>query len=173
MIVAYNGVSPRVHPKAFVEETALVIGDVEMAEQSSAWFHAVVRGDVNCIRVGARTNIQDSSVIHVTHNKWPTINGADCVLGHRVVVHGAVIGDHCLIGIGSIVLDGAEVGDHCIVGAGALVPPGMKIPPRTLVMGVPARPVREINEKDRDMLLNQPLEYLRLIGDYAGRDSRR
>jgi len=95
------------------------------------------------------------------------------VLGHRVVVHGAVIGDHCLIGIGSIVLDGAEVGDHCIVGAGALVPPGMKIPPRTLVMGVPARPVREINEKDRDMLLNQPLEYLRLIGDYAGRDSRR
>jgi carbonic anhydrase/acetyltransferase-like protein (isoleucine patch superfamily) len=173
VIIPYNNVSPRVHPEAFVEQSAMVIGDVEMAERSSVWFNAVVRGDVHYIRIGARTNIQDGSVVHVTHNKWPTVIGADCVLGHRVVIHGAVIGDHCLIGIGSIVLDGAEVGGHCIVGAGALVPPGMKVPPRTLVMGVPARPVREINEKDHDMLMNQPLEYLRLIGDYAGRDSKR
>jgi carbonic anhydrase/acetyltransferase-like protein (isoleucine patch superfamily) len=162
-----------VHPRAFVEETALVIGDVEMAEQSSAWFYAVIRGDVNSIRIGERTNIQDSCVIHVTHHKWPTLIGADCVLGHRVVVHGAVIGDHCLIGIGSIVLDGAEVGDYCIVGAGALVPPGMKIPARTLVMGVPAKPVREISAKDYDMIINQPLEYLGLMQDYALRNSRK
>lgn len=166
MILPYRGIHPKIDPKAFVLDQALVIGDVEMGAESSVWFGAVVRGDVNYIRIGEKTNLQDNSVVHVTLGKWPTFIGSMVTVGHRAVIHGARVGDHCLIGMGSIVLDGAEVGDYCLVGAGALVPPGMKIPPRTLVMGVPAKPVREVREADLETMKNQALEYVKLKEDY-------
>ena len=136
---------PRIPESAFVAETALIVGDVEIGEQSSVWFGAVVRGDVNRIRIGARTNIQDMTVIHVTGGTHPTTIGDDVTVGHRVVLHGCTVKDRCLVGIGAIVMDGAEIGPDAMVGAGALVPPGMVVPPGTLVVGAPAKVKRELS----------------------------
>lgn len=166
MILPYQGITPRIHPQAFVQEQALVIGDVELGAESSVWFNAVVRGDVNFVRIGERTNIQDLSVVHVTLKKWPTFIGSLVTVGHRAVIHGARVGDHCLIGMGAIVLDGAEIGDYSLVGAGALVPPGMKVPSRSLLMGVPAKIVREVSTAELEMMRNQALEYVRLMEEY-------
>jgi len=173
VIIAYRGRSPRLDPAAFVEETALVIGDVEMGAESSAWFHAVIRGDVNFIRIGERTNIQDGCVVHVTLDKWPTIIGSDTTVGHRAVLHGCRVGDRCLVGMGAIVLDGALVGDYSLIGAGALVPPGMKVPPRSLVVGVPGKVVRELKEADIDMIVKQSKEYEELARLYRERNCNR
>ena len=121
MIIAYQGQQPRLGPEVFIENSAMVIGDVELGAGSSVWFNAVVRGDVNYIRVGERTNIQDLCMVHVTLDKWPTIIGSGVTMGHRAVIHGARVGDQCLIGMGAIILDGAEIGDQSIIAAGALV----------------------------------------------------
>ena len=172
MILAYKGIWPRIDPKAFVEDTALVIGDVEIGARSSIWFRAVARGDVNYIRIGEGTNIQDGCVVHVTLNKFPTFIGSGTTVGHGAIIHGVRVGDHCLIGMGAILLDGAEIGDHCLIGAGSVVPPGMKVPPRTLVMGVPGKPVREVRDDDVERIRNQGLEYLKLAEDYRERNSR-
>jgi gamma-carbonic anhydrase len=144
----YGGASPRLDPTAFVVEGATVLGDVEIGPESSVWFGAVVRGDVNHIRIGARSNVQDGSVVHVTGGTHPTILGDDVTVGHRVVLHGCTVGDRCLIGIGAIVLDGAVVSPESMVGAGALVPPGMVVPPRTLVLGSPAKPKRPLSAEE-------------------------
>jgi len=166
VIIAYKDKSPHVAPGVFVADSAQVIGDVEIGSGSSVWFNAVLRGDVHYIRIGERTNIQDCSVVHVTLNKWPTIIGNDVTVGHRAVVHGATVGDHCLIGMGSIVLDGAELSEFVLVGAGALVPPGMKVPPRSLVVGVPGKVVRELKDSDIEMMVHQSQEYEWLSRDY-------
>jgi gamma-carbonic anhydrase len=166
MIIAYKDKTPAMGAGVFVESSARVIGDVEIGAGSSVWFNTVIRGDVNYIRIGARTNIQDCSVVHVTLNKWPTVIGNDVTVGHRAVVHGATIGDHCLIGMGAVVLDGAELSEFVLVGAGALVPPGMKVPPRSLVVGVPGKVVRELKDSDIDMLIHQSQEYERLAKEY-------
>lgn len=173
MILAYKDVLPKIDMEAFVEETALVIGDVQIGAGSSVWFYSVVRGDVNFIRIGERTNIQDSCVVHVTFEKWPTHIGSETSLGHRVVVHGCRVGDHCLIGMGAVVLDGAEIGDNCIIGAGAVVPPGMKIPAKSMVVGVPAKVIREVTEKDFEAIDNPAGRYMGLAEDYRVRNSNK
>jgi carbonic anhydrase/acetyltransferase-like protein (isoleucine patch superfamily) len=148
IIRPFGGKAPRLDPTAFVVEGAAVVGDVELGPESSIWFGAVVRGDVNSIRIGARTNIQDQSVVHVTGKTHPTVLGDDVTVGHRVVLHGCTVKDRCLIGIGAVVLDGAVVGEESIVGAGALVPPGLVVPPRTLVLGAPARVKRPLTPEE-------------------------
>jgi carbonic anhydrase/acetyltransferase-like protein (isoleucine patch superfamily) len=148
IIRPFGGVAPRLHDSAFVAETALVVGDVEVGERSSIWFGAVVRGDVNSIRIGARTNVQDLSVIHVTSHTHPTVVGDDVTIGHRVTLHGCTIRDRCLVGIGAIVMDGAVVGPDAMVAAGALVPPNLVVPPGTLVLGAPAQVKRELRPEE-------------------------
>ncbi len=148
LIRPYQGKAPRIDPSAFVAEGSVVVGDVELGPGASIWFGAVVRGDVHSIRIGARSNIQDLSVVHVTGGTHPTSVGEDVTVGHRVVLHGCTVHDRCLIGIGAVVLDGAEIGPEAVVGAGALVPPGMKVPPRTLVMGTPAKVKRTLSDAE-------------------------
>jgi carbonic anhydrase/acetyltransferase-like protein (isoleucine patch superfamily) len=148
LLQAFNGHSPRIDPSVFLAAGCVVVGDVELGPGCSVWYGAVVRGDVNFVRVGARTNIQDQAVIHVTSVTHPTVIGEEVTVGHQAVLHGCTVKDRCLIGIGAIVLDGAVVGEEAIVGAGALVPPGMVVPPRSLVMGTPARVKRTLDEAD-------------------------
>ncbi len=144
LIRAWGGKTPRIADDVWVADGAVVVGDVEIGAGSSIWFGAVVRGDVNRVRVGARTNVQDLSILHVTGGTHPTSVGDDVTLGHRVTLHGCTVKDRCLIGIGAVVLDGAVVGEDSMVGAGSLVPPGMVVPPGTLALGSPARVKREL-----------------------------
>lgn len=153
MLVELDGTRPQVHPSAYVHSSVHVIGDVVVGPESSLWFGTVVRGDVHSIRIGARTNIQDNSVVHVTRERYATFIGDDVTVGHRAVVHGCRVGDRCLIGIGAIVMDGVEVGDDCLIGAGALVPPGMHVPPGSVVLGTPGRVAREIRPAEREHIL--------------------
>ena len=125
-----------------------MIGDVEIAEEASIWPGAVLRGDHGQIRVGARTSIQDGTVCHATENESTTVVGAECTVGHRVVLHGCQIGDHCLVGMGSLLLDNAKLGEWCFVGAGALLTPGKVFPARSFILGSPARRLREISEQE-------------------------
>lgn len=144
----YEGKEPRLGNRVFVAENAAIIGDVELGDDCSIWFSATLRGDVNAIRIGARTNVQDNCTIHVTHLAWPTIIGEDVTIGHGAIVHGCTVHRGALIGMGSRVLDGAVIGESALVGAGALVPEGMQVPPRTLVVGVPARVRRPLTEDE-------------------------
>lgn len=147
-IYRYKDIEPTLGEGVFVAPNATVIGDVVLGEQSSVWFGSVLRGDVFPIRIGARTNIQDGSVVHVTGGKNATIVGDDVTVGHMVLLHGCTIGNGCLIGMGSVVLDGAVVGDECIVAAGSLVAPRSVLPPRSLAMGRPARVTRTLSDED-------------------------
>jgi carbonic anhydrase/acetyltransferase-like protein (isoleucine patch superfamily) len=173
MILPFLGTVPAVHPEAYVDQSALVIGDVVIGAESSVWFHTVVRGDDNFIRIGERTNIQDLAMVHITHETAPTRIGSETTVGHRAVIHGATVGDHCLIGMGAIVLDGAEIGDHCLVAAGAVVPPGFKAPARSLIAGLPAKVVREINDSHLKLINDSLHQYLRLQKSYRDRNSPR
>ncbi len=137
---------PRIHPTAFVAPTAAVMGDVELGEEASVWYGAVLRGDTDRIRVGARSNLQDGTIIHVDEGV-PCRVGDRVGVGHRVILHGCTVEDDCLIGMGSIILNGAVVGRGSFVGAGALIPEGMEVPPGMLVMGMPARIVRAVDER--------------------------
>jgi gamma-carbonic anhydrase len=148
MIKDFNGIGPQIHETAFVTDDAIVIGDVVIGEDSSIWFGSIVRGDVNYIRIGARTNIQDATVIHVSSKTHPTILGDEITVGHRVTLHGCKVGNGCLIGIGAILMDGVEVGERSLVGAGTLLTPGTIIPPRSLVIGSPGRVKRELNDDE-------------------------
>lgn len=156
----FQGVTPRLHPSVFAVDDALVIGDVEIGEQSSLWFGAIVRGDVNSIRIGARSNVQDQTVIHVTNRTHPTVVGDDVTLGHRVTLHGCTVQDRCLVGIGAIVLDGAVVSSDSMVGAGALVPPGMVVPSGTLVVGSPAKVKRPLTPEEIAFLRKSAQNYV-------------
>ncbi len=166
MIVAFGEKRPVVDPSVYVPESAIVIGDVTIGQQSSVWFHTVVRGDIEAVRIGARTNVQDNSTIHVVGGRWPTIIGDDVTVGHSVVLHGCTIGNGTLVGMGAIVLDGAEIGEQCLVGAGALVTPGTNIPPRSVVLGSPAKRVREINADEAARLATATANYLALSAQY-------
>ena len=148
MIRPFRGKHPQIHPTAFVEDSAQVIGDVTLGEQSSVWFGAVVRGDVFHIRIGDRTNVQDGTVIHVSNGTHATILEDEVTVGHNVTLHGCHVERGCLIGIGSIVMDGARVGHKSLVAAGALVSPGTVVPPRSLVIGVPARVKRPLTDEE-------------------------
>lgn len=152
MISKFEDKFPVVHPTAFVAENATVIGDVEIGEESSIWFGSVVRGDVNYIRIGERTNIQDNCVIHVSGGTHPTVLGSEITVGHRVLLHGCTVDDRCLIGMGAILMDGVHVGEECLVGAGSLLTPGTIVPPRSLVIGSPARVKRELTAEEIEFL---------------------
>ena len=143
-----KGVAPRLGRDVFVAEGARVIGDVHLGDEASVWFGAVLRGDYMPIRIGARTNIQDNAVVHITSEEHATTVGDDVTVGHAAIIHGCTIGDGCLIGMGSIVLDGAVVGEGSFVAAGSLVTPGTVIAPRSFVMGRPARVVRPATDRD-------------------------
>jgi carbonic anhydrase/acetyltransferase-like protein (isoleucine patch superfamily) len=153
MIASFQEKHPKIHNTAFVAETAVVIGDVEIGANSSIWYGSILRGDVNFIRIGARTNVQDGSIIHVTTAIFPTVLEDEVTLGHRVTLHGCHVESNCLIGIGAILLDGVRVGANSLVAAGSLVTPNTVVPPRSLVMGSPAKVKRELTE---DELRNLP-----------------
>lgn len=145
---AFDGKKPRIGERVFIAENAALIGDVEVGNDCSIWFGTTVRGDVNLIRIGSRTNVQDNCTIHVTHEQWPTVIAEEVTIGHGAIVHGCIVHRGALIGMGSRVLDGAVVGESALVGAGALVPEGMQVPPRTLVVGVPARVKRPLTDDE-------------------------
>lgn len=161
---------PRIHESALVVDGSIVIGDVEIGEDASLWFGAVVRGDVNYIRIGARTNIQDLTVIHVSSNTHPTIVEEEVTVGHRVVLHGCHVERGCLIGIGAIVMDGARVGAQSLVGAGTLLTPGTVIPPRSLVIGSPGRVKRELTDEEFAYLDKSWRNYVELKKHYFAAD---
>lgn len=148
LILPYGGFTPRLGRDAFVAPNATLVGDVELGDCASVWFGCVLRGDIGQIRVGARTNVQDLSCMHLTEGVSVTIVGVDVTIGHGVILHGCTVGDRCLIGMGSIILDNAVIGEGSVVAAGSLVPPRMVVPPRSLVRGHPATVVREVNEKE-------------------------
>ncbi len=162
LIGAYKGMEPRLHPSVFVAPGGVVIGDVEIGEGSSVWYNSVIRGDVNYIRIGKFTNIQDLSMIHVTTEKYPTIIGDYVTVGHRVMIHGARIGNNVLVGIGSIILDDVEIADYTIVAAGTLIPPRKKFPSGVLIMGSPGKVVRELTRAEMEDFERLALHYSKL-----------
>jgi carbonic anhydrase/acetyltransferase-like protein (isoleucine patch superfamily) len=160
MILSYNNLSPKFAQGVFIAPNATIIGDVEIGEDASVWFNTVVRGDVNFIRIGAKTNIQDLCVCHVTINKWPLIIGEGVTVGHSVVVHGCVIKDYCLIGMGSRILDGAQVGPYALVAAGSVVRQGFVVPEYSLVAGVPAVVKRRLTDQEIENLTASAQRYV-------------
>jgi carbonic anhydrase/acetyltransferase-like protein (isoleucine patch superfamily) len=166
MIHRYKGNTPKIHDTAWVAESADVIGDVELGPEASIFFQCVVRGDVCHVRIGARSNIQDHCTIHVTRDTHPTIIHEDVTLGHRAIVHGAEIQPGALIGIGSIVLDGCIIEEDALVGANSLVTPATVVPAGKLVMGSPARVIRDVTDADRAWMRSTVTSYMALAADY-------
>ncbi len=160
MIRSYKGITPTIPASCYVDESAQVIGDVVLGENASIWMNAVVRGDVHSIRIGANSNIQDCSVLHGMLNKWPVVLGDWVTVGHSVVLHGCVIEDRCLIGMGVIVLNGAKIGAGSILAAGTLIPEGMVVEPGSLIMGVPGKLRKKLGEEDQETILRYGRNYL-------------
>jgi len=175
MIREFNGKVSRIHSSVYVADTATIIGDVEIGEDSSVWFGSVVRGDVNYIRIGERTNIQDMTMIHVTSKTHPTILEDEITVGHRVTLHGCHVESRCLIGIGATLLDGVRIGAESLVAAGSLLTPGTLIPPRSLVMGAPAKVKRELTDEELASLDRSWRNYVELKEHYRRQtpDTRR
>jgi carbonic anhydrase/acetyltransferase-like protein (isoleucine patch superfamily) len=167
MIRPHRGRLPRIHPTAFIDESAQVIGEVEIGEESSVWMCVVVRGDVNWIRIGKRTNIQDGSVVHGMLNTHPTILGDNVTVGHGSMVHGCTVEDRCLIGMGVILLNGSHVGSESIVAAGSLLTEGMKVPPRSLVMGSPGKVKRTLTDDEVASIQGYADRYVGYRVDYV------
>ena len=166
MLRPYRGQMPRVHPTAFIDASAQVIGDVDIGEGSSVWMCVVMRGDVNRIRIGRRSNVQDSTVVHVMKDTHPTQIGDDVTIGHGAIVHGCTIEDRCLIGMGAILLNGVTVGSGSIVAAGSLLPEGTQVPPRSLVMGSPGKVRRTLSDADLDEIQMYADRYVAYRLDY-------
>jgi len=162
----YRGQLPVVHPTAYIDQSAQVIGDVEVGAESSVWMNVVIRGDVNRIRIGQRSNVQDGTIVHVMHDTHPTSIGDDVTIGHGAVVHGCTIRDRVLIGMGAILLNGAVIGEDAIVAAGSLVPEGMSVPGRSLVMGSPAKVRRPLTDVEVASILEYAGNYVRYRRDY-------
>ncbi|MFJ7726223.1 gamma carbonic anhydrase family protein [Neobacillus sp. NPDC097160] len=151
MKIPYNGKSPSIHESAFVAPGAYLIGDVQIGKDSTVWFNAVLRADDGPIIIGERSSIQDNSTIHL-YEEFPVVIEDDVTIGHNVILHGCKVGKRSIIGMGSTLLDNVEVGEECIIGANTLLAGGIKIPPRSLVVGSPGKVVRELSEKDLQML---------------------
>ncbi|MER3423612.1 MAG: gamma carbonic anhydrase family protein [Nitrospiraceae bacterium] len=173
MIRSFQGVAPKIAESAFVEDTAVIIGDVVIGEESSIWFNAVVRGDVHYIRIGDRTNIQDLSVIHVTHDTHPTVIGNDVTVGHHVVLHGCTIKDRVLVGMGAIIMDGAVIGEDCVVGAGALVTERTVVPPKSLILGSPAKVKRPVTDEELAWIRASAQNYVKYSRQYRDGPQKR
>jgi carbonic anhydrase/acetyltransferase-like protein (isoleucine patch superfamily) len=166
MVRAYRGVRPAIDPSAYVDESAQIIGDVSIGEEASVWMSVVMRGDVNSIRLGARSNVQDGTIVHVMRGTHPTVIGDEVTIGHAVVVHGCTIEDRVLVGMGAIVLNGAVIGHDTIVAAGALVVEGAVIPPRSLVMGSPAKVRRALTDDEVATIGTYASNYVKYRLDY-------
>lgn len=166
MIKPFNSIEPKIHPTAFIADGAIVIGDVEIGEDASIWFGSIIRGDVNYIRIGARTNIQDGTIIHVSSKTHPTILEENITVGHRVTLHGCHVESGCLIGIGAILMDGVRVGRNSLVAAGSLLIPGTQIPPNSMVMGSPAKVKRQLTVEELAYLDKSWRNYVELKKHY-------
>jgi carbonic anhydrase/acetyltransferase-like protein (isoleucine patch superfamily) len=167
IVRAFDGVWPDIHESVWIAPSAVIVGDVGIGADSSIFYGAVLRGDVERIRIGERTNIQDQATLHVSGGRHPTILGNEITVGHRAVVHGCEVADGALIGIGAIVLDGARVGEEALIGAGAVVTPGTKVEPRTLMLGMPARPVRLLSAKEVEAQRAAALQYVETARAHA------
>lgn len=169
----FNDKQPVIADDVYIDPMALVIGDVSLGTQSSIWPMAVLRGDIHSIHVGARTNIQDGVIIHVTHASpynptgFPTLIGDDVTVGHQAVLHGCRVGNRCLIGIGAKVLDGAIIEDEVLLGAGSLVPPGKRLESGHLWLGSPAKKIRALSDKEREFFVYSAAHYVRLQRQYS------
>lgn len=170
-IIEVFGKRPRIADGVFVASNATVIGDVEIGASSSLWFGAVVRGDIYPIRIGARTNIQDNAVVHVTAGESATSIGDDVTVGHLACIHGCTVGDRCLVGMGSVVLDGAVIEPESFIAAGTLVPPGMRIPSRSLAIGRPAKVVRALRDDDLERIRSAAEHYVGYAREYLTKSS--
>jgi carbonic anhydrase/acetyltransferase-like protein (isoleucine patch superfamily) len=168
MIRTFQGMRPTIPKSCFIEETGVVIGDVVMGEDCSVWFHTVIRGDVHYIRIGSRTNVQDLSMLHVTHDTHPLNIGSEVTIGHNVILHGCTINDRVLIGMGAIIMDGAVIGEDSIVGAGALVTEGTIVPPKSLALGSPAKVKRSVTDQELAWIKRSADNYVRYARQYLG-----
>jgi len=178
MLRPYKGVSPRIHESCYVDESAQVIGDVTLGENSSVWMNAVLRGDVNYIRIGANSNVQDCSVLHGMLNQYFVELGDWVTVGHSVTLHGCVVEDRCLIGMGAVILNGARIGHDSIIAAGTLIPEQTIIEPGSLVMGSPGKVRRKLSEEEQAGILVYGRNYLGYKEQYlkeraAAGDNRR
>ncbi len=157
---------PRIHPTAYIDDSAQVIGDVDVGEGSSVWMMVVIRGDVHQIRIGRRSNVQDGTIVHVMKDTHATVVGDDVTIGHAAVMHGCTIEDRCLIGMGAILLNGARIGSGSIVAAGTLVAEGLHVPPRSLVMGSPGKVTRSLTDAEVDEIQRYADRYVAYRLDY-------
>ena len=172
MIRSYQGIRPTIPESCYVDESAQVIGDVELGENSSIWMNAVVRGDVHSIRIGANSNVQDCSVLHGMRYRFAVTVGDWVTIGHNVTLHGCTVGERCLIGMGSVVLNNAKIGEGSIVAAGSVIPENMVIEPYSLVAGVPGKVKRQLTEDDQQAILmyaNNYLDYTKIYKQETGR----
>lgn len=165
-IIAYKGIYPKIHPSVFLCEGVRIIGDVEIGEDSSIWYNTVIRGDVNYIRIGKRVNVQDMTMIHVTHDTCPTILEDNVSIGHLAAIHGCTLKKGCLIGIGAKVLDGAVVGEECLVAAGAVVRENFTVPPRVLIAGVPGKIIRDLTPEEIKRVTDTTTNYMKYVSEY-------
>lgn len=170
MLRTFRGKRPSIGSGVFLAETCAVIGDVVIGDHSSIWYATVIRGDVMPIRIGARTSVQDGTIVHVTAEKFGTTIGNDCTIGHATTIHACTIEDRCLIGMGAIVLDGATIGHGSFVAAGALVTPNTVIPPGSFVVGSPARVKRPVEPREREAIEYGAAHYVELARAYLGGD---
>ena len=166
MIKPFKETFPTIDETAFIEDSAIIVGDVVIGKLSSVWFNTVIRGDVHYIRIGDRTNIQDLCMLHVTKELYSLNIGNDVTVGHSVVLHGCEIGDRCLIGMGAIIMDGVKIAQDCIIAAGALVPEGTIVPSKTLMMGSPAKPKRALTFDELKWIKTSSSNYISYAKDY-------
>jgi gamma-carbonic anhydrase len=171
LVRSFDGARPQLGRGVFLAETCAVIGDVVIGDESSIWYGTVLRGDGYPIRIGARTNLQDGTIVHVTTGQFATVIGDDCTIGHAAIIHACTIEDRCLIGMGATILDGARVGRGSLVGAGALITPGTDIPPDSLVLGAPGKVVRPIKPSEREQIEFGAAHYVELARRYLAADS--
>ncbi|MFA6439876.1 MAG: gamma carbonic anhydrase family protein [Bacteriovoracaceae bacterium] len=165
-IITYKGIHPKIDLSVFIADGVHIIGDVEIGKDSSVWFNTVIRGDVNFIRIGERTNIQDNTVVHVTNKRFPTHIGSNVTIGHSAVIHACTINDYSLIGMGAVILDDANIGKYSLVAAGAVVTMGMKVPEGVLVAGVPAKVVRPLSNEEKKFLEQSAQNYIDYVAAY-------
>jgi carbonic anhydrase/acetyltransferase-like protein (isoleucine patch superfamily) len=165
-ILPYKNIYPKLEEDVFIAQGAWVIGDVVIGKKSSIWFNTVVRGDEHYIRIGSETNVQDSAMLHGTPDEFPLEIGNRVTIGHGAIVHGCIVEDECMIGMGAIVMDGTKIGKGSLIAAGSLVTQGMVIPPGSLVMGSPAKVIRTLDEAEQKRMLRSVTNYLHLISDY-------
>ena len=170
VILPYEGTDPVIGEEVFVAPNATVIGKTKIGKDCSIWFGAVIRGDVQTIDIGVGTNVQDNAVVHVTTGTGPTVIGDNVTIGHGAIVHACTIKDNVLIGMGAVILDGAVIGEETLVGAGAVVTPRTKIPPRSLVVGSPAKVLRGLATKEIESIKNNGRRYVTLAKKYLSAD---